>query len=71
MEQKVAGEEHVADLLTKNVKSEVLEKHMAEIGFTKATRRGMGAALTGGASQYSEEGQCRQESIGSVVQRKR
>ena len=33
--QSVAGEENVADILTKNVKSEVLEKHMAEMGFAK------------------------------------
>ena len=37
--QNVAGEENVADILTKNVKSEVLEKHMAEMGFAKDKTR--------------------------------
>ena len=33
--QQVAGDENVADILTKNVEAEVLERHMAEMGFTR------------------------------------
>ena len=39
--QQVAGDENVADILTKNVKSEVREKHRADMGFSKETRREM------------------------------
>ena len=45
--QKVAHEENVADKLTKNVKSEVLEKHVAEMVFAKATKKGMNDELAG------------------------
>ena len=45
--QKVAGEENVADTLAKNVKSEVLERHVAELGFTEVTRREMDDQFTG------------------------
>ena len=74
--QTVYGEENVADMLTKNVKSEMLRKLLSEMGSTKATRREMGDELTGAhdeqpASQYSEDDQCRVESIGSVLQRLR
>ena len=31
----MAGDENVADILKKNVKAEVLERHMAEMGFTR------------------------------------
>ena len=33
--QKVAGDENVADILTKNVDAEVLERQMAEMSFTR------------------------------------
>ena len=33
--QEVAREENVAEMLTKGAKSEVLEKHMGEMRFTK------------------------------------
>ena len=33
--EKVSGEDNVLDILTKKVKSEVLEKHMAELGFIR------------------------------------
>ena len=74
--QTVAGEENVADMLTKNMKSEVLRKLMSEMGFTMATRREMGDELTGThdeqpASQYSEDDQCRTESIGSALRQLR
>ena len=39
--QQVAGEENVAEKLTQNVKSEVHEKHRADMGFSKETRREM------------------------------
>ena len=73
--QKVAGEENVADMQTKSVKAEVLEKHMAEMECTKTTRRDMDDKLTGAHIQLpislrSEEDQCSVESIGSVVHRK-
>ena len=45
--QKVAGEENVADMQTKSVKAEVLEKHVAEMECTKTTRRDMDDDLTG------------------------
>ena len=39
--QKDAGEETVVDMLTRIVKSKLLEKHLAEMGFVAATRREM------------------------------
>ena len=48
--QKV-GEENVAGILTENVKSEVLEKHMAEMGFINTTR----LELTGAHGQTSSQ----------------
>ena len=53
--QKVAGEQNVADILTKCVKSEVLEEHMAGMGFTKTRRREMDGALTGAQEQFSSQ----------------
>ena len=38
LEVQKAGEENVADILTKYVKTEVFEKHTTEMGFTKTTR---------------------------------
>ena len=57
--QKVAGEEHVADILPKNVKSEVLEKHMADMGLTTTTGREMDDDLTGADQQAVS--QCNEE----------
>ena len=51
--QKVAGDEHVADKLTKNVKSDVLKRHMEEMGFIQATRREMDDDLTGAQEQIN------------------
>ena len=73
--QKVAGEENVADMQTKSVKSEVLVKHMAEMECTMTTRRDMDDELTGAHKQRpislrSEEDRCSVESVGSVVHRK-
>ena len=51
--QKVAGEEDAKGILTKNVKPEVLEKHVAEMEFTKTTRREMDDEVTGAHKQIS------------------
>ena len=67
--QKVAGEENVADVLTKNVKSEVLrETHGTHVVSPRqqdegCVRRGMcdglhGCSMSSSASQYSEPDQC-------------
>ena len=41
--------------LTKRAKSDMLEKHMAEMELVKATRRGMGDELTGEHEQSSSQ----------------
>ena len=53
--QKVASEENVADILTKNVKSEVPEKRMADMEFINVTRREMDDELTGAHEQISSQ----------------
>ena len=53
--QKVAGEENVVDILSKNVKSEVLEKQVAELGFTQTTRRDVDDGFAGAHEQISSQ----------------
>ena len=36
--QRVAGEEYVTDIFTQNVKSELIEKHVADMWFVKISR---------------------------------
>ena len=65
--QKVVGEEKVADILPKNMKQEVLAMHMADMGFTKTTRREMDDEMTCAHEQINSQSSNATKTAGGIV----